>query len=51
MILRRPPQGLKMEGLCSELRVFPKRQILDSSKPKEFADDNILNLLKMVESI
>ena len=40
MILRRPPQGLKMEGLCSELRVFPKRQILDSSKPKEFADDN-----------
>ena len=27
-------------GLTSKLSSFPKRQILDSSKLKEFADDN-----------
>ena len=30
------------------LQLFPKRQILDSSKLKEFADDNF-NLVKMAE--
>ena len=29
---------------------FPIRQILESSKLKEFADDNFTNLMKMAES-
>ena len=31
------------------VKLFPKRQILDFSKLKEFADD-YLNLMKMIES-
>ena len=40
--------GKRSEMSCSP---FPKRQILDFSKLKEFADDNISNLMKMVEKI
>ena len=36
---------LKQNGVES----FPKRQILDSSKPKEFADDSV-RFDKMLES-
>ena len=30
----------KTKGICPYLKLFPKQQILDSSKLKEFADDN-----------
>ena len=38
------PKGHKKSSLCGvrqiALELFPKRQVLDSSKPTDFADDN-----------
>ena len=48
-IAERSRPKTRLHVLCSLILTLPERQILDSSKLKEFADDN-LSLMRMAES-